>query len=70
MSLLMLLGGLAAVLFAFGRLDFLGWHGDARRRPAMLPHRPTPSQRATLKYFFIVSLLFLMQVLVPQALDR
>ena len=33
--------------------------------PAMLPHRPPPpSQRATLKYFIIVSLLFLMQVLV------
>jgi nitric oxide reductase subunit B len=64
MSLLMLLGGMAAVLFAFGRFDFLGWHGDARRRPAMLPHRPTPSQRATLKYFIIVSLLFLMQALV------
>jgi nitric oxide reductase subunit B len=64
MSLLMLLGGIAAVLFAFGRFDFLGWQGDARRRPAMLPHRPTPSQCATLKYFIIVSVLFLMQVLI------
>ena len=64
MSLLMLLGGIAAVLFAFGRFDFLGWQRDAQRRPAMLPHRPTPSQRATLKYFVIVSLLFLTQVLV------
>ena len=27
--------------------------------PRMLPHRPTASQRATLKYFIIVSLLFL-----------
>jgi len=64
MSLLMLLGGLAAVLFAFGRFDFLGWQRNAQRRPAMLPHRPTASQRATLKYFIIVSLLFLTQVLV------
>jgi nitric oxide reductase subunit B len=64
MSLLMLLGGIAAVLFAFGRFNFLGWHGDAQRRPAMLPHRPTPSQCATLKYFIIVSLLFLMQVMI------
>jgi nitric oxide reductase subunit B len=64
MSLLMLLGGIAAVLFAFGRFDFLGWQRDARRRPAMLPHHPTASQRATLKYFIIVSLLFLTQVLV------
>jgi len=64
MSLLMLLGGIAAVLFAFGRFDFLGWHRDAQRRPGKLPHRPTPSQRATLKYFIIVAVLFLAQVLV------
>jgi nitric oxide reductase subunit B len=64
MSLLMLLGGIAAVLFAFGRFDFLGWHRDAQRRPSMLPHQPTASQRATLKYFIVVSLLFLMQVMV------
>ena len=63
MSLLMLLGGIAAVLFAFGRFDFLGWHRDAQRRPAMLPHDPTPSQRAALKYFIVVSLLFLAQVM-------
>ena len=63
-SLLMLLGGIAAVLFAFGRFDFLGWHSDARRRPAMLPHHSTPSQRATIKYFIVVSLLFLTQALV------
>ena len=64
MSLLMLLGGIAAILFAFGRFDFLLWHSDAQRRPAMLPHQATSSQRATLKYFVLVSLLFLAQVLV------
>ena len=64
MSLLMLLGGIAVVLFAFGRFNFLGWHGDEQRRPAMLPHQPTPSQRATLKYFVVVSLLFLAQVMI------
>jgi hypothetical protein len=30
MSLLTLLGGLAVVLFAFGRFDYLGWQSDAR----------------------------------------
>jgi nitric oxide reductase subunit B len=30
----------------------------------MLPLRPTPSQRATLKYFIVVSLLFLMPVMI------
>jgi nitric oxide reductase subunit B len=67
MSLLMLLGGIAVVLFAFGRFNFLGWHGDYNRRPAMLPHQPTPSQRATLKYFVVVSLLFLAQVMIGGA---
>jgi nitric oxide reductase subunit B len=64
LSLLMLLGGIAVVLLAFGRFNFLGWHGDDRRQPAILPHQPTPSQRATLKYFVVVSLLFLAQVMI------
>jgi nitric oxide reductase subunit B len=67
MSLLMLLGGIAAVLFAFGRFNFLGWHGDDQRRPAMLPHQPTGSQRATIGFFVVVSLLFLAQVMVGGA---
>ena len=65
LSLITLLGATAAVLFAFGRFDFLGWH---RRRghvhPKMLPGEATSSQRATIKYFAIVALLFLAQVLV------
>jgi nitric oxide reductase subunit B len=67
MSLVILLGGIAAVLFAFGRFNFLGWHGDDQRRPRLLPHQPTPSQRATLKYFVVVSLLFLAQVMIGGA---
>jgi len=61
----MLLGATALVLFAFGRFDFLGWR---RRRghvhPKMLPGVATPSQRATIKYFTVVALLFLAQALV------
>jgi nitric oxide reductase subunit B len=67
MSLLMLLGGIAVVLFAFGRFNFLGWHGDDQRRPAMLPHQPTASQRATIGFFVVVSLLFLAQVMIGGA---
>jgi nitric oxide reductase subunit B len=65
LSLITLLGATAAVLFAFGRFDFLGW---GRRRghvhPKMLPGSATRSQRATIKYFAIVALLFLAQTLV------
>ncbi|MGO9060124.1 MAG: cbb3-type cytochrome c oxidase subunit I [Candidatus Binataceae bacterium] len=64
LSLIMLLGAMAAVLFAFGRFDFLGWR---RRRghvhPKMLPAVATPGQRATIKYFAVVALLFLAQAL-------
>jgi nitric oxide reductase subunit B len=65
LSIIMLLGGTALVLFAFGRYDFLGWKGEGGvAHPKMIPGEATESQRATIKYFVIVSLLFLAQVLV------
>ncbi len=65
LSLIGLLAGTALVLFAFGRFDFLGWKGKSGHiHPQMLPGITTASQRATLKYFGIVALLFLAQVLV------
>jgi nitric oxide reductase subunit B len=68
LSLITLLVGTAAVLFAFGRFDFLGWKGTGQHiHPQMLPGRATPSQKATLKYFVVVALLFLAQVLVGAA---
>jgi nitric oxide reductase subunit B len=45
-SFVFLLGGIAIVLLAFGKFDYLGWHG------APTPAEPwilSPSQRATLK---------------------
>jgi nitric oxide reductase subunit B len=65
LSLITLLAATAAVLFAFGRFDFLGWHrGRGHVHPKMLPGVVTLSQRATIKYFVVVALLFLAQVLV------
>jgi nitric oxide reductase subunit B len=65
LSLITLLGGVGIVLFAFGKFSFLGWKGHkAHVHPQMLPGSSTPSQRATAKYFVIVVLLFLAQVLV------
>jgi nitric oxide reductase subunit B len=65
LSLIMLLGATAVVLLAFGRFDFLGWRRSGGHvHPKMLPGVATPSQRATIKYFAIVSLLFLAQALV------
>ncbi|MGB6064616.1 MAG: cbb3-type cytochrome c oxidase subunit I [Desulfomonilaceae bacterium] len=67
-SLIALLVGTAVVLFAFGRFDYLGWRGARPHiHPQMLPGRASETQRATIKFFLVVSLLFLGQVLVGGA---
>ena len=63
MSLIALLGGTAAVLFAFGRFNFLGWMGKKEHvHPQILPcGETTASQRGTIKFFLTVALLHLAQ---------
>ncbi len=68
LSLITLLAGTALVLFAFGKFDYLGWKGRGGHiHPQMLAGPPTDSQRATIKYFVIVALLFLAQTLMGGA---
>ncbi|MGE5218626.1 MAG: nitric-oxide reductase large subunit [Chloroflexota bacterium] len=68
LSLIALLAGIAAVLFAFGKFDYLGWKGNSEHiHPQMLPGTTTASQKAVIKYFFVVALLFLAQVIVGGA---
>jgi nitric oxide reductase subunit B len=70
LSIIALLGGTALVLLAFGRFDYLGWKNPDKPleiRPRMIPGISTPSQRATIKLFLVVMLLFLAQVLVGGA---
>jgi nitric oxide reductase subunit B len=68
LSLTTLLGGIAGVLFAFGKFDFLGWKGRGGHvHPQMLPGAATASQRATIKFFAVVALLFLVQAMVGGA---
>ncbi len=67
LSVVGLLGGLALVLFAFGRWDFLGWQAGAEGHvhPApVTPGEATPGQRSVIKYFLIVAVLVLVQVLL------
>ena len=65
LSLITLLAGTGAVLLAFGRFDLLGWRARGLQvHPQLLPGPTTASQRATLKFFVAVALLFLVQVLV------
>lgn len=66
LSLIALLAGTACVLFAFGKFDYLGWNAGTveAAEPRMTPGAVTQSQRAVIKYFTVVGLLFLGQVLV------
>ena len=68
LSLVALLGGIALVLLAFGKFDYLGWKpNSSNSAPRLIPGAPTAAQRATVKYFVIVALLFLAQTLVGGA---
>ncbi|MGB3462344.1 nitric-oxide reductase large subunit [Rhodanobacter lindaniclasticus] len=65
LSLLLLLAGIATVLLAFGKFDYLGWISRGHDvRPQLLPGKSSPGQRALVKFFVVVALLFLMQTLV------
>jgi nitric oxide reductase subunit B len=60
-SFIALLGGTAIVLLAFGKFDYLGWHGmpSSRERWTL-----SASQTATLKFMAVAVLLFLGQALI------
>ena len=67
LSIVGLLGGIALVLFAFGRWDFLGWKAGAEGHihpPPAATGAATPGQRGVVKYFLIVAVLVLAQVLL------
>lgn len=65
LSLIALLGATAGALFVFGKFDFLGWKSKTGHiHPQMIPGAATDTQRATVKYFVIATLLFLAQVLI------
>ncbi len=68
LSLLVFLAGIATVLLAFGKFDYLGWITRGHNvKPQMLPGRSTPGQNALVKFFVVVALLFLAQTLVGAA---
>jgi nitric oxide reductase subunit B len=67
-SFIALLGGIGAVLFAFGRFDYLGWKGDTAHPVSFrMPTGLSATQRSSLKFFVIVLLLMLAQTLLGGA---
>jgi len=70
LSLIFLLVGAGALFAAFGRWNFLGWHGrDHRELRFRSPRdiRLTPAQRATAWFFLVMAGLFLVQTLLGAA---
>lgn len=70
LSLIALLGGIGLLLAAFGRWNFLGWHGrDQQGISFRAPDRVrlTPAQRACAWFFFVMALLFVLQTLLGGA---
>ena len=68
LSLMVLLAGIAAVLLAFGKFDYLGW---ITRGPHVIRSccrgSPAAGQKALVKFFVVVALLLLAQTLVGGA---
>ena len=73
LSLIALLGGIGLLLAAFGRWNFLGWHGREERRVQFRPPDTvmlTPAQRSCAWFFLIMSVLFLLQTLLGGAAEH
>ena len=70
LSLVTLLGGIGLLLAAFGRWNFLGWHGREEQRILFRPPDEvmlTPAQRSCAWFFFVMALLFFLQTLLGGA---
>ncbi len=70
LSLVALLGGIGLLLAAFGRWNFLGWHGRERTKISFKAPGEvalTPAQRSCAWFFFVMALLFLLQALLGGA---
>ena len=68
LSLIVLLAGIATVLLAFGKFDFLGWITRGHHvHPQLVPGKSSPGQYALVKFFVVVALLLLAQSLVGGA---
>jgi nitric oxide reductase subunit B len=70
LSLTALLGGIGLLLAAFGRWNFLGWHGREKRGVSFRPPDQvilTPAQRACAWFFLVMAVLFLLQTLLGGA---
>lgn len=65
LSFVLLLSGVGGMVWYYGSLPKEGDHSDeVPDRDPLLGYQPTPSQKATLKYFFVVGALLVVQILL------
>jgi nitric oxide reductase subunit B len=63
LSFVLLLGGIGGMIWYFGSLERGGEDEvEAPHHDPLLGYRPTPSQKATLKYFYVAAALLLLQI--------
>lgn len=70
LSLVALLGGIGLLLAAFGRWNFLGWHGREGQQVSFRSPNDvvlTPAQRSCVWFFFVMALHFCLQALLGGA---
>jgi nitric oxide reductase subunit B len=73
LSLIALLGGTGLLLAAFGKWNFLGWHGrEDRCLSFRTPNKVaiTPAQRSCAWFFFVMAVLFLIQAMLGGATEH
>jgi nitric oxide reductase subunit B len=73
LSLIALLGGIGLLLAAFGRWNFLGWHGREDQQLSFLAPDAvalSPAQRSCAWFFLIMAVLFLIQTLLGGATEH
>ncbi len=64
LSLITLLGGIALILFFFGRFNYLGWReGKDLVPPQLIPGKPTAIERSSIKFFLVAIFILLLQTL-------
>lgn len=69
LSLITLLGGIALILFFFGRYEYLGWKSDPSIIPTQLiPGSPTIIERSTIKFILVAIAILFVQTLAGGAL--
>jgi nitric oxide reductase subunit B len=63
-SVILLLAGVGGLVWYFGSKEKEPMHGDFPTSDPLLGFNPTPSQRATIKFFFVAAALMLVQILL------